>query len=188
MANERDIGDHYDHRQEPRDGSKGAGRGTDVRQRWSAVAGRLAAALRSMALISRTDGVALMLAAETSELRAVGGSTAEGLELEYAQQAEQVGPAQESVAADHPVAVGDLERRDGPGYARLARRAAPVRAVLSVPVHLDGGVIGALNFYRVTPCTWTRDQIAVGEHLADTAADLLVRLAAHSASDDHGWP
>ncbi|WP_067460218.1 GAF domain-containing protein [Actinomadura macra] len=141
-----------------------------------------------MAVISRTDGVALMLAADASGLRAVGGSTAEGLELEYAQQAEQLGPAHESVAADHPVAVEDLGRESGAGYARLARRAAPVRAVLSVPVHLDGGVIGALNFYRCAPCTWTRNQITVGEHLAETAAELLVRLAAHTASDDHGWP
>jgi GAF domain-containing protein len=139
-------------------------------------AGRLLRALRSMAAISRADGVALMLDDPDGGLRAVGGSTAEGLELEYAEQFERDGPAHESVAADHPVAVDDLESHGGTAYARLARRAAPVRSVLSVPVHAEGAVIGSLNFYRRTPGAWTSDQIAVGESLADTTADLLIRL------------
>ncbi|MCP9951802.1 GAF domain-containing protein [Actinomadura madurae] len=146
-------------------------------------AGRLSRALRSMATISRADGVALMLDDPEAGLRAVAGSTAEGLELEYAEQSERDGPAHESVAADHPVAVDDLEDH-GAAYAKLARRAAPVRAVLAVPVHTGGAVIGALNFYRSTPGAWTSDQIAVGQSLADTAADLLVRLSVPPPAHD----
>ncbi|MEO3828223.1 GAF domain-containing protein [Actinomadura sp. B10D3] len=145
---------------------------------------RLSSALRSMAAISRADGAALMLDDPRAGLRAVAGSTAEGLELEYAEQSERDGPAHESVAADHPVAVDDLEGRGGTAYARLARRAAPVRAVLAVPVHAGGAVIGALNFYRSTPGAWTSDQIAVGQTLADTAADLLVRLTVPPPAPD----
>ncbi|MFC6881393.1 MULTISPECIES: GAF domain-containing protein [Actinomadura] len=144
----------------------------------------VARALRSMAVISQADGVALMLADGQGQLRAVGGSSAEGLDLEYAQQREQLGPAHESVAAGRPVAVADLRGHDGDGYQRLARRAAPVRAVLAVPVRVRGSAAGALNFYRRTPCHWTSDHIAVGQRLADTAADLLVRLA--GTTIDHG--
>jgi GAF domain-containing protein len=141
-------------------------------------AGRVARALRSMAVISRADGVALMLADDQGRLRAVGGSSREGLDLEYAQQFERAGPAHESIAVDRPVAVADLQRHEGEGYQRLARRAAPVRAVLSVPVRIRGdGVAGSLNFYKYLPCRWSRDHIAIAQHLARTAADLLVRLA-----------
>ncbi|QKW39720.1 GAF domain-containing protein [Actinomadura sp. NAK00032] len=157
-------------------------------------AGRLAGALRSMAVISGVDGAALMMAPEPSEpsgLRAVGGSTPEGLNLQYAQQFVQAGPAHDAVFTGHPVAVDDLDGHpDRPGYARLALTAAPVRAVLAVPVQVGGDVVGALNFYQCSPCTWTSRQIAVGEHLADTAAELLVRLAARPAAGDgaHGRP
>ncbi len=151
----------------------------ETSQRLVLAAGKLSRALCSMAALSAADGAALMLANEANGLHAVGGSTAEGLELEYAQEFERGGPAQESVAADQPVAVNDLADQAGPAYAQLARRAAPVRAVLSVPVRLDGAVIGALDFYRRTPGTWTDEQIALGEHLADTAANLVARLAAH---------
>jgi GAF domain-containing protein len=146
-------------------------------------AGRVSRALRSMAVISRADGVALMLADGRGRLRAVAGSSLEGLELEYAQQFERAGPAQESVTADRPVAVADLERHDGAGYGRLAQRAAPVRAVLSVPVRIHGAATGSLNFYKYLPCQWSGDHIAIGQHLARTAADLLVRLAVPPPAD-----
>lgn len=189
MANDRDIGDNVHPVPGPRpasssDGGLAAGAGPRV----SLAAGRLSRALHSMAVISQADGAALMLAGEASELRAVGGSTAEGLKLQYAQQAERVGPAHDAVSDGQPVAVNDLESHEEAGYARLARRAAPVRAVLSIPVHVEGDVIGSLNFYRCTPYTWTSRQIAVGEHLAGTAADLLIRLAADSAAGAPGRP
>ncbi|MFD0902134.1 GAF domain-containing protein [Actinomadura sediminis] len=142
----------------------------------SPAAGRLFRALRSMAVISRVDGAALMLSDERGHLRAVGGSTSEGLELEYVQQLERTGPAHESVASDHPIAVPDLSDRDA-GYARLADRAAPVRSVLSVPIRLDHRPIGALNLYRCTPCEWTSHQIAVGQDLAEAMAELLTVLS-----------
>ncbi len=172
---------------EVRNMANGRGAGDGAHQ----AAGRLAGALRSMAVISRADGTALMLAAEPSGLRAVGGSTPEGLNLQYAQQLVQAGPALDAVSADHPVAVDDLDGHpDRPGYARLALTAAPVRAVLAVPVHVGGEVVGALNFYQCAPCPWTSRQIALGEHLAETTADLLVRLAARPAAGDgaHGLP
>ncbi|TDB71946.1 GAF domain-containing protein [Actinomadura sp. KC216] len=147
-------------------------------------AGRVSRALRSMAVISRVDGVALMLADDQGRLRAVGGSTREGLELEYAQQFERAGPAHESIAVDRPVAVTDLQRHAGDVYEHLARRAMPVRAVLSAPVHLRGGAAaGSLNFYKYLPCRWSGDSIAIAQHLARTAADLLVRLAGPPESD-----
>ncbi|MFB4305283.1 GAF domain-containing protein [Actinomadura sp. GTD37] len=189
MANDRDIrAEAYRTPALSPDRTSGAPLMAGQGQRASLIAGRLSRALHSMAAISRVDGVALMLAGAASGLRAIGGSTAEGLKLEYAQQDEQAGPAHDAVFADHPVAVADLDGHGAAGYARLARSAAPVKAVLAIPIHVEDDVVGALNFYQCRPCTWTSGQIAVGEHLADTAADLLVRLAAHSAPGDRGRP
>lgn len=202
MANDRDTGDgaHSDQDSRP-DGASEGWRPAGTHQRVMLAAGRLSRALHSMAVIARADGVALMLANAPSGLRAVGGSTAEGLSLEYAEQLAQAGPAHDAVSAGLPVAVDDLDdlaahpARPGrpahparSGYARPELTAAPVRAVLAVPVHVEGDVVGALNFYRCTPCIWTSRQIEVGEHLADTTADLLVRLAADPAADGPARP
>jgi GAF domain-containing protein len=130
-----------------------------------------------MAVISGADGVALMLTDPQGRLRAVGGSSAEGLELEYAQQFERQGPAHESLATGDTVAVADLRRRQEMSYALLARRVASVRAVLSVPVRVDGVLAGSLNFYRHAPHAWSPAQVAGAQQLADAFAVLLARLA-----------
>jgi GAF domain-containing protein len=142
--------------------------------------------LRAMTVISGADGVALMLTDPQGRLRAVGGSSAEGMELEYAQQFERRGPSHECLAANRPVAVPDLRRHGGADYARLVRRAASIRAVLSVPLRIDGALAGSLNFYRHAPHAWSADQVAGGQQLADAFAVLLVRLAQQPAFGEAG--
>lgn len=160
----------------------GAHSGTVVRT----AAAHIFRSLRAMTVISGADGVALMLTDPQGRLRAVGGSSPEGLELEYAQQFERLGPAHECIAIDRPVAVPDLRRRPGTDYARLARLAAPVRAVLSIPVHVDGALAGSLNFYQHAPHTWSSAQVTAGQQLADAFAVLLVRLAQQPALGEAG--
>jgi GAF domain-containing protein len=110
----------------------------------------------------------------------VGGSTAEGLELEDVQEFERFGPAHECVATGWPVLVFDL--RESAGYARLAAQVAPVRSVLSTPVRVDGMIAGALNFYRFVPYAWSAGQIAAGKQMADALAELLACLASRTRS------
>lgn len=155
----------------------GTGSGMVVRN----AAARISRSLRAMAVISGADGVALMLTDQQGRLRAVGGSNAAGLELEYAQQFERQGPAHESLATGGAVAVSDLRRRQDMNYALLARRVPSVRAVLSVPVRVDGEPAGSLNFYRHAPHAWSPAQLSAAEQLADAFAVLLARLARQSA-------
>ncbi len=155
----------------------GIGLHADVRT----AAARVYRSLRAMTVITGADGAALMLTDRHGRLRAVGGSSAEGMALEYAQQFERRGPAHECLAADSPVAIPDLQRHGGADYARLARRAAPVRAVLSVPVRVDGLLAGTLNFYHHAPHDWSAGQAAIAQRLADALAMLLVRLAQRPA-------
>jgi GAF domain-containing protein len=150
------------------------GHGWDV----TTAAGQVFRVLRSMAVITGSDGVALMLADAAGRLRAVGGSTAEGLELEYVQEFERSGPAHECVVTGWPTVVSDL-RRDA-RYPRIAAQVAPVRSVLSIPVRVDGMIAGALNFYRFVPYAWSADQIAAGRQMADALAELLIRLASRT--------
>jgi GAF domain-containing protein len=145
-------------------------------------AGRVSRVLRSMAVITGSDGVALMLADAPGRLRAVGGSNAEGLELEHVQELELFGPAYECVVAGRPVAVSDLREDTGAGHARLAARVAPVRAVLAIPVRINGSIAGSLNFYQFAPYVWSADYIAAVRHLADALTELLVRLARGTAA------
>jgi hypothetical protein len=145
-------------------------------------AGRVSRALRSMAVITGSDGVALMLADAAGRLRAVGGSTAEGLELEYVVEFERFGPAHECMAADWPVVVSDLREVGGAGYARLAARVVPVRAVLSIPVRMNELIAGTLDFYRFAPYAWSADQVSGGQQMADALMELLVRLASRTQS------
>lgn len=136
----------------------------------------LSRSLRDVAVILGVDGVALMLTGSDGRLRAVGGSSAEGWGLEYTQQVERAGPAYDCLAADRPIAVPDLQRDDRDGYARVGRLARPVRAVLSVPVRVDGVLAGSVNFYCLAPHGWSADQIAAGPPLADALVGLMERL------------
>jgi GAF domain-containing protein len=179
VSDERDV----DGVPEPLGGSLAAPvpglRGVEGPWRPSLVAGPVFRALRALAAALCVDGAGLMLADDVGRLRAVGGSSAEGLGLEYVQQFERFGPAFECVDADGPIVVPDLRRRGGDAVSvRLARRAEPVRAVLSVPVRVAEVIAGALNFFRYEPHTWSTGQIIAGEQLADALAELLVRLSA----------
>jgi GAF domain-containing protein len=152
------------------------GSGWDV----TTAAGQVFRVLQSMTVITGSDGAALMLADAAGRLRAVGGSTAEGLELEYVQEFERFGPAHECVATGWPTVVSDLPHDDR--YQRIATQVAPVRSVLSIPVRIDGMIAGALNFYRFIPYAWTADEVAAGRQMADALEELLTRLASRTRS------
>jgi len=128
-------------------------------------AGRLSRTLENAAVISGTDGAALMLLDEHADLRAVGASSGVGMELEVLQQSNRAGPAFDCLVTGAPVAVDELSER------------APVGAVLSLPVRAYGRMAGALNLYRHAPTHWRPDHIAAGQRLADVVAVFLETLA-----------
>ncbi|MBO2452624.1 GAF domain-containing protein [Actinomadura barringtoniae] len=128
-------------------------------------AGRLSRTLENAAVISGADGAALMLLDQHADLRAVGATTGEGMELEVIQQSSRSGPAFDCLTTGAPVAVENMPER------------APVRAVLSLPVSAYGRMVGALNLYRHAPTRWRPDHIAAAQRLADVLAVFLEMLA-----------
>jgi GAF domain-containing protein len=117
----------------------------------------------------------LMLLDEHADLRAVGASTGEGMELEVIQQSNRSGPAYDCLVTGAPVAVENMPEL------------SPVRAVLSLPVRTFGRTAGSLNLYRHAPTHWKPDHIAAAQRLADAVAVLLETLA-RSAPGPGGAP
>jgi GAF domain-containing protein len=111
--------------------------------------------------VLEVDGVGLMLLDEKDTLRVVGSSDPTAEALERGQQRLKLGPALDCVHRDDTIVVTDLA--DQPDYAALWHylqedAAAPVRAVLSVPVGVAGRTVGTLNAFRCEPHLWTPEQ------------------------------
>lgn len=137
---------------------------------------QFATALAAATRILGVDDVGVTLLDEHDALRVLGSSGGAGALLEEAQLRLGAGPGIDAVAARRTVAVPDLLA--APGYAELWEDvrdgvAAPARAVLAVPLRIDGEIVGNLNAMRVQPHPWTEREIAATEAYADTVALLL---------------
>jgi len=138
----------------------------------------LAAALQRVAeaatVVLRAQGAGVMLADEHEVLRCAAASGPPGRGLATAQERLGAGPAQDSFAAEMPVASRDLTS-DGrwPDLRHLVDRAA-VRAVLSAPLTLPGGrAIGSLNLHSSRARDWEVAEIAATTAYAGVVASLV---------------
>jgi GAF domain-containing protein len=102
----------------------------------------------------RVDGAGLMLLAEGDHLRYVAASDERGRILEKIHEQVGEGPCLAAFDADKPRATGDARTdQRWPAFGRLTSEHG-IRAVLGVPVDLNGGPIGTLNVYSVQPHEW----------------------------------
>jgi GAF domain-containing protein len=137
----------------------------------------LAAALQKVAeaatTILRAQGAGVMLADEHEVLRCAAASGRPGRGLATAQERLGAGPALDSFATDLPVASRDVTT-DGrwPDLRHLVDRAA-VRAVLSAPLTLPDGPIGALNLHSAKARDWDVAEIAATVAYAGVVASLI---------------
>lgn len=115
---------------------------------------------------------------EDGRLRFVTAVSEPFEELERVQERHQRGPCRDAFGTGQPVFVTDVrvEQARWPEYTVAARRLG-VAGVAGIPMRLSDKVIGALNIYAAEPRTWTEEDLAVAQVLADVATSYLVNAS-----------
>ena len=106
------------------------------------------------------SGAGLMLLDESSALCSVAATDAPGRRLEERQEQVGHGPCVDAVVLDQVTETSDLAEEARWPELIPELPDAGVRAVLGVPVRLNGVAVGALNVYRRQPHTWDKTEIA----------------------------
>jgi GAF domain-containing protein len=130
------------------------------------------------------DGSGLMVADEQNTLRYVTSSDEAGRILEEVQSETGHGPCVDTFVYGEPVSSSDLagEQRWPDSIRTLAEHG--VRAVLGIPVHVGGVVVGSLNVYLRRPHVWDRsEREALAEYSKLIEAMLRAALTAQSATE-----
>ena len=124
---------------------------------------------RSVQLLG-ASAAGVLLADPRGELRLVAASTEAARVLELFQLQNDQGPCLDCFRAGQPVAAADLTAsgQRWPQFAAAARQAG-FAAVQAVPMRLRAQVIGALNLFQAAPGGLGREDVRVGQALADVA-------------------
>ena len=150
------------------------------------LARRMGTVLDAAVEVLAVDDVGVMLLDDGDELRVLGASGAAGRSLEDAQIEAGAGPGTDAVRLGRPVLVPDVA--EAPDYARVwellrdADGAHAARAVLSVPVLVDGVVVGNFNALRIEPSAWTDDEVRAVQAYAVAVGAVLRQAALASRS------
>lgn len=106
------------------------------------------------------SGAGLMLVDESTALRSVAATDALGRLLEERQEQAGHGPCVDALLLDQVTECPDLLEDERWPQLIPELPDAGVRAVLGVPVRLNGVAVGALNVYHREPHTWDRSEIS----------------------------
>ncbi len=141
---------------------------------------------RLLGHVNRTadaDGSGIMLAGRDG-LRFATASDEEVVQLEQLQDELDEGACREAYASDAIIMVPDLAEHDA--WPRYRARAAElgIRAVVSVPMHAAGQVIGALNVYRRAPGEWNEGQLDAIEIMTAMGAGYVLHATEMRAQHD----
>jgi GAF domain-containing protein len=139
--------------------------------------GRLGLLVSAAVDLLGVESVGLSLLDDADRVRPVAFMGHAAKVLEFAQEQTYVGPGIDVLTDRATVAVEDLA--DDPRYARLQQEVGDrgIRAVLAVPVRLDGQVVGNLNAVVPTPHVWSAAQRRAAEALANVVGQLLLLAA-----------
>jgi GAF domain-containing protein len=133
------------------------------------------------------DGAGLMLVDAEGQLRWASATDQTAQALEDGQERLAKGPCAVAFSQRLPAAIRDI--RSEPDWQEFAQVLVGegVCAALSVPVELDGGVIGALDVYARDPRDWDPSEIAALQAYGGLVASLL--SAPRSPPRSRGaWP
>jgi GAF domain-containing protein len=121
----------------------------------------------------RADAVGLMLVDADGQLRWASASDQTAQTLEDRQERLAQGPCAVAFSQRLPAAIRNIHTE--PGWEEFARVlvSESVFAGLSVPVELDGGVIGTLDVYVGRPRDWDPSEVAALQAYAGLVASLL---------------
>jgi GAF domain-containing protein len=118
----------------------------------------------------------------------VASSDSRASQVDEIQYGHDEGPCLRSLATGEVVVVDDLANEDRWGGYRMPALGHGVRSSLSLPLHTDGEVIGALNIYATTPRAFGPGEQLVARRFADEASRALalaVRLAERTEMSAH---
>jgi GAF domain-containing protein len=126
-------------------------------------------------------GAGLMLVDSDGRLRWASASDERAQAAEDNQEVFAQGPCMAAFAQAAPMAMRDARAEPHWGEITVALVAAEMRAVLSVPVEVNGGPIGTLDIYSSTPRDWDASEVSAVQAYAGIVANLLVSaVAAHT--------
>ena len=109
-------------------------------------------------------------------------------QVDEIQYSHNEGPCLHSLATGEVIVVDDLASDDRWGGYQMPALGHGVRASLSLPLHTEREVVGALNIYATRAGTFGPPEQVVGGRFADEASralTLAVRLAEHSEMSAH---
>jgi GAF domain-containing protein len=119
------------------------------------------------------DGAGLMLVDAEGQLRWASASDQRAQALEDGQERLAQGPCAVAFSQRLPAAIINLHTDPDWGEFTQVLVAEGVCAALSVPVELDGGVIGTLDIYAGQPRDWDPSEVAALQAYAGLMASLL---------------
>ncbi len=119
------------------------------------------------------DGAGLMLIDQEGQLRWASASDQTAQTLEDGQERLAQGPCAVAFSQRLPAAIGNIQVE--PGWAEFTQVLVGegICAALSVPVELDGGVIGTLDIYAAQARDWDPSEVAALQAYAGLVASLL---------------
>jgi GAF domain-containing protein len=121
----------------------------------------------------RADGAGLMLVDADGQLRWASASDQTSQNLEDGQERLAQGPCAVAFSQRLPAAIRNIYTEpDWQDFTQVLL-AEGISAALSVPVELDGGVIGTLDIYSGDPRDWDPSEVAALQAYAGLVASLL---------------
>lgn len=124
------------------------------------------------------DGAGVSLGHEVATLQLVTATNHRISRLEDAQIASGDGPLFKSFRAGEVVAIEDIELEDRWPRYRETLLAEGFRAVAGIPMPVSERRIGALDLYREQPGPWSREELDVGQLLANIASGYILNREA----------
>ena len=121
----------------------------------------------------RADGAGLMLVDAEGQLRWASASDQTAQTLEDSQERLAQGPCAVAFSQRLPAAIRDLQQEPDWQEFTPVLVSEGICAALSVPVELDGGVIGTLDIYTRNPRDWDPSEVAALQAYAGLVASLL---------------
>ena len=127
------------------------------------------------------DGAGLMLVDADGALRWASASDQTAQSLEGGQERLAQGPCAVAFSQRLPAAIRDLNAEPDWQEFTQVLVGEGICAALSVPVELDGGVIGTLDIYAREPRDWDPSEVAALQAYAGLVASLLMAAVAAQA-------
>jgi GAF domain-containing protein len=143
------------------------------------------------------DGAGLMLVDADGQLRWASASDQRAQNVEDGQERLAQGPCAVAFSQRLPAAIANIHTEPEWGEFAQILLAEGVCAALSVPVEVDGGLIGTLDIYSADPHDWDAGELAALQVYAGLVASLLsAAVTAHvkgrladqlQAALEHRW-